>query len=249
MQQAAINAFMKSQDSTHTGGWMMNVIEKKITLVEETYKLFGIDKEKFDKTFDGILKCIHPDDVPLIQAFMKMLLNTEKPEYYEFEHRVILQDGETRILKEILKTNFDKDGKLNIISGTASDVTERRLYEKALRESEQRYKSIFECSLAMLIIVDNHRKITGFNPEAYKKFGYTPEEIINKDISILYQSPEDELLVHQSLQVDGHFMGKVANVRKNGETFVVQLSAAILYDAEGNKIGTVGSSLEVEESA
>ncbi len=133
-----------------------------------------------------------------------------------------------------------------MINGTASDVTERRLAQKALKESEERYRGIFECSLAMLITVDNNRKITGFNPEAYKKFGYTPEEIINKDISLLYKDPEDGKKVSQGLMESGNFVGRVINVRKNGETFEAQLSASILYDTEGKKIGTVGSSLEIK---
>jgi PAS domain S-box-containing protein len=96
--------------------------------------------------------------------------------------------------------------------------------------------------------VDNDRKITEFNPEAYKKYGYTPEEIINKDDSILYPNSEDVMRVSEALNEKGKFVGKVTSVRKNGETFVAQLSASILLDADGNKIGAVGSSLEVQDT-
>ena len=97
----------------------------------------------------------------------------------------------------------------------------------------------------MLITVDNDRKITGFNPEAYKKFGYAPDEIINKDISVLYDNTDDELKVSQALNKEGKFYGKVKNIRKNGEVFTVQLSASRLYDGDGKQVGTVGSSLEL----
>ncbi len=233
------------QKAAHTGGWMINLTDNKITLVEETYRLFGLDKKTYDRSFKGLLKIVHPDDVKPLLNFGKELLETKKPDYFEIEHRIIRSDGKVRNFQEIFRTNFDDDGKLYMISGTASDITESQKAERALIESEERYKSIFNCSLAMLITVDNNRKITGFNPAAYKKFGYTPAEILKKDISILYINNEDEQAVSQSLAEKGKFVGRVTNVRKNGETFEAQLSASILYDADGNKVGTVGSSLEL----
>ncbi len=232
--------------ATQTGGWMINLLEEKITFVDETYRILGIDKQKFNKTFKNIMTLIHPDDRKPILNFVKKLLKTKASDFFELEHRIITPEGNTRLIKEIIRTSFNPDGTLYIMNGTASDITERKSAEKALKESEERYRSIFECSLAMLVTVDNNRRITGFNPEAYKKFGYSPNEIINKDVSVLYKNPEDELAVSQALSEKGKFVGRVTNVLKNGKTFSAQLTASILYDAEGNKVGTVGSSLEIQ---
>ncbi|MBW1893842.1 MAG: PAS domain-containing protein [Deltaproteobacteria bacterium] len=246
MQHKSKNDFFKARKANLTGGWMVNVAENKLTLGEKIYQIFGVDKNKLDKSYNGILRLIHPEDVRLVTDFSQQVLNAGEPDYYRIEHRIIRPNGEVRILNEILKTGFDENDQLSTINGTLSDVTEKRLNEKKLIKSEERYRSIFECSLAMLITVDNDRKITGFNPEAYKKFGYTPDEIINKDISVLYENPDDELKVSQALTEKGKFYGKVKNIRKNGEVFAVQLSASKLYDGDGNQIGTVGSSLELK---
>ncbi len=248
MAQGTEFEFSGKQKATLTGGWMINLIEGKVTFVDRTYQIFGIDKESFDKTFKSVLKLIHPDDLKPIIDFSKKLLKKKKPDNFEIEHRIIRPDGQVCILKETIHTNFDKDGNLYMVNGTASDVTNKRLSKKALKESEERYRSIFECSQAIIIIVDNDRKITEFNPEAYKKFGYTAEEIINKDISIIYSNSDDAQRVSKALNEKGKFVGKVTSVRKNGETFVAQLSASILLDADGNPIGAVGSSLEVQDT-
>lgn len=245
MPQQINRGDIEVQKTSHTGGWMINLLDKKITLVEETYRLFGLNKKTYKKNFRGILKVIHPDDVKPLLDFVRDLLKTKKPDYFEVEHRVIRPGGKIRYFQEIFRTNFDDDGNLYMISGTASDITETRQAEKALLESEERYKCIFNCSLAMLITVDNNRKITGFNPAAYRMFGYMPSEVLKKDAGMLYKNPDDAEKVNKGLEKDGWFIGKVTNVRKNGETFTAQLSASILYDADGKKVGAVGSSLEI----
>lgn len=229
-----------------TGGWMINMSEDKITLGENLYQIIGINKTKLDKTYKGILRLIHPEDVKLVADFAKQILNANEPDYYRIEHRIIRPDGDVRILNEILRTSFDENGQLSMINGTLSDVTEKRLNEKKLKKSEERYRSIFECSLAMLITVDNDRRITGFNPEAYSKFGYTADEIIGQDIRILYADADEEANVSRALNEKGKFYGKVKNIRKNGDVFIAQLSASRLYDGEGHQVGTVGSSLELK---
>ncbi len=237
--------FLKTHQTKLIGGWIINVQEDIVLLGDTTAQIFGVDKDTFDKSFATILKMIHPDDVDRVKHLIKALSQTTEPDYYRLEHRIRKKFGETRILSQIMRTSFDDNGHLQVINGTVSDVTEQRLAEKALKESEARYRSIFECSLAMLITVDNDRKITGFNPAAYKRFGYSPEEMINQPISIIYDDPKDEKRVGLALKKKGRFYGRIKNRKKDGEVFTVMLSAAYLFDGEGNKVGTVGSSLKL----
>ncbi|MEW6076951.1 MAG: PAS domain-containing protein [Thermodesulfobacteriota bacterium] len=237
--------FLKTHRTKLIGSWILNVPENKVFLGDTTAQILEVDKETFDNSFDSILKMIHRDDFERVQNFMREVLKTREPDYYRLEHRIRKKFGEVRILSQIMRTSFDDQGRLTVINGTVSDVTDQRLAEKALKESEERYRSIFECSLAMLITVDNNRKITGFNPAAYKKLGYPPEEMLHQPISIIYADPEDEKKVSQALKKDGKFYGRIKNKKKTGEVFTVLLSAAILYDGEGNKVGTVGSSLKL----
>lgn len=237
--------FLKSHQTNLIGGWIINVQEDKVLLGDTTAQIFGIDKDKFDKSFASILKMVHPDDLDRVKKIVKALNQTTEPEYYRLEHRIRKKFKEVRILSQIMRTSFDEKGRLQVINGTVSDVTEQRLAEKALQESEARFRSIFDCSLAMLITVDNNRKITGFNPAAYRKLGYSPEEMRNQPISIIYDDPKDEKRVGAALKKKGKFYGRIKNRKKDGEVFTVLLSAAYLYDGEGKKVGTVGSSLKL----
>jgi hypothetical protein len=51
-----------SKKSGLTAGWMIDLMEEKVMLAEEAYRIIGIDKKDFDKTFKGIMTYVHPDD-------------------------------------------------------------------------------------------------------------------------------------------------------------------------------------------
>ena len=237
--------FLKTHQTSLIGSWIINVSENKVFLGDTAVSIFGVDKETFDNSLPSLLKMIHRDDVDRVTTFIEEVAQTTAPDYYRLEHRIRKKFGEIRILSQIMRTSFDDHGRLNVINGTVSDVTEQRLAEKALKESEERYRSIFECSLAMIITVDNNRRITGVNPAACKQLGYTAAEICNQSISIIYADPADEANVSLALKKRGRFFGRIKNKKQNGDVITTLLYAAILYDGEGKRVGTVGSSLKL----
>lgn len=119
--------------------------------------------------------------------------------------------------------------------------------EKKLRAAHEYAENLINCSIDMIIAVDTSRKIMEFNPAAEKIFGYSKEEILGKDIDILYDKPTQGLIMNKKVGRDGAFSGEVINRKKNGETFVAYLSASKLKDAAGNEIGTMGISRDITE--
>ena len=59
------------------------------------------------------------------------------------------------------------------------DVTERKRVEAALQESEERFRTLFECSVDTLIIHDEEGRILDCNSEACRTLGYTREELLS----------------------------------------------------------------------
>jgi signal transduction histidine kinase len=81
-----------------------------------------------------LAECIHPDDAaPLHEAFTKAM---QSGSIYELEHRIVLPDGSVRWVYERARPYFDENGDLLRYVGTTQDITERKLAEQALRESE-----------------------------------------------------------------------------------------------------------------
>lgn len=100
-------------------------------------------------------------------------------------------------------------------------------------------------SLECICSSDANGNIFEFNPAAEKVFGYSKEEVVSKGIGILYASEKELQRISETLEKRGRYIGEVVNKRKNGEIFVSFLSANIIFDAEGNQIGTMGISHDI----
>jgi PAS domain S-box-containing protein len=72
---------------------------------------------------------------------------------------------------------------------TARDVTERKMAEVALRESEERYRTIFDTAADTIVLIDRTSTILAINAAAERTFGYRPEELVGKPLSVL-QPPQ-----------------------------------------------------------
>jgi two-component system sensor histidine kinase/response regulator len=74
----------------------------------------------------------------------------------------------------------DDDGRLTGFIEIASDITERKLSEESLRESEERKSAILELALDCIITMDHDGRILEFNPAAEQTFGYARSHIVGK---------------------------------------------------------------------
>lgn len=123
----------------------------------------------------------------------------------------------------------------------------RRKVEEELREAQEYAQAIIHSSLDMIIAVDRDRRIIEFNEAAQRTFGYRREEVLGKNVEILYRHPQNGLEVYESIKEAGQFTGEIANKRKNGESFPSFLCASVLRDAMGGFIGFMGISRDITE--
>jgi len=70
------------------------------------------------------------------------------------------------------------------------DITERKEAEKKLRESEERYRCIFENSAVGIMLTDERERIISWNKYTETLLGYSRDELYNKPVSMLYPPEE-----------------------------------------------------------
>ena len=125
-----------------------------------------------------IAELSHPDEVPEDKELNERLLSGEL-DRYQREKRYIRKDGETIWAKPTVSAVRDVEGEPLFLVGVVEDVTERKQTEDALRESEERFRQLFEHSVDLLFVHDEEGRIFECNTEACRALGYTREELRN----------------------------------------------------------------------
>ncbi len=127
------------------------------------------------------------------------------------------------------------------------EIAERKIIERELSKSKEYANNIIESSLNMIIATDKNRRIVEFNKAACETFGYSKEEVVGKKVGFLYASQNESRRIFKAVKACDMYRGEIENIRKNGERFTSFLTATIMYDTDGNMIGTVGNSQDITE--
>lgn len=153
------------------------------TMTELYGRGFLADTDKPDAEWRE--KYIHPHEHIAVDKAISEALN--KRSAFEYEHRVLKADGGTGWIYTRAVPLFDENGDISEWFGTASDITNRKQQEEALRESEKKYQEIIEYAPAGIFEVDFLKKrFLSVNDVACRYSGYSREEL-------LAMNPEDFL--------------------------------------------------------
>jgi len=120
-----------------------------------------------------------------------------------------------------------------------NDITERKLAEKSLWESRERYRSFIENSRDAIFVVTPEARYIEANPAACEMTGYNRDEILQMGIQdLLYQEYEETgITMFDTLVKLGTVLGKITMKAKDGSCIFAEINATVLPD--GNYLGTV----------
>lgn len=119
---------------------------------------------------------------------------------------------------------------------------ERRRSDKLLRESEERFRRIFETFEDLYYQTDTAGIITLLSPSVFKLSGWTEQELLGKSSSMLYVNPSDREVLLKKLLISGSIHGYELRLKKrDGAVIWVTLSATLLRNVEGTITGVAGA--------
>lgn len=120
----------RAEALAHVGSWEWDIHKDILVWSDELYRIFGVERGKFDTTYKSYLELIHPDDRHRVDLIIRKALHHTTP--IDFQHRVIRADGE-RVLRCQGYFLLDSRGQPAVLLGTAQDITELRATEEKLR--------------------------------------------------------------------------------------------------------------------
>ena len=167
----------------------------------------------------------------------------------DFEHETFRKDGSRIWLSVNARAVRDEAGQILYYEGTAQNITARKEAERALRESEERYRELFENSKDALYVHDMNGAYTSVNRAAERLSGYAREELIGQQFVALL-SPESEALVRGLLQrklEDANETTYEAEIiTKEGRPIPVEISSRLIF-ANGVAVGVQGCVRDISE--
>ncbi len=160
------------------GFWEWDIIEENLFWSDELHRIFGIDKEKFDASYETFLKIVHKEDRKTVNSIVEKAL--EERGTYHTEHRIVLPDGSIRYIQEQGEVQIDKNGEPVRMVGMAIDITANKESESKIKLSEEKYRNLVENIPVVTWISDGKGKTSYISPNVKNIFGYSDDEIVGK---------------------------------------------------------------------
>ncbi len=169
----------------------------------------------------------------------------EKGEVLDYEIRLKGANNEMYYASDNAHLMLDEDGKMIGIEGTLRDLTERKKAEEQLNLMAHALKSINEC----ISITDTSDRILFVNEAFEQTYGYSAQELIGKNISIVRSARNDQKLVDQILDLtnESGWKGELLNKRKDGTEFLISLSTTVVENDKGEILGLVGVASDITD--
>ncbi|MET0042068.1 MAG: PAS domain S-box protein, partial [Candidatus Thiodiazotropha sp. 6PLUC3] len=192
--------------------------------------LFEVSPDEFYSTPKKIQELIHPAWQDYFVEQWGKLLAGDMPRTYEYQ--IVTPSGKTKWISQrnvLIRDEYDKP---EAMEGIATDITDSKNSEIALRRSEEKFRALFEQAGGYCMILDPNTSdgipvITEANEAAWLIHGYTREEFIGRPVADLDDEEGKQLVRSRTDEImSGHpFYIENEHVRKDGSKFSVAVNA------------------------
>ena len=212
---------------------------------ESIREIYRVNPEEVCDDASKVMANIHPDDLAAVISSVRDSANDLSP--WQHEHRVRFGDGTIRSLYGNAIPEREADGSV-LWHGFISDITGRKLAENALKESEAKFRTLFQTSPSGIMVLDENGFILEANGVISKTTLYSYEELIGSHVMKLAR-PGSPGQVTENIRriLAGEIMEQEAvNIRKDGSSCIFMLRETGITLPDGRR-GILSVSNDITE--
>lgn len=173
----------EAQRLAHVGTWEWDLVSDSLLCSEELFHILEIDPRRYSIRYQDFLDLLHPEDVDRVRG--AHLKSISYHTTYQIDHRLRFADGRVKHVYQQGETFGDAEGQPIRSIGTLQDITERKLAETALRESEAKYRTLVDLLPYGVQENDITGRIRFANPALERFQGYPPSDLVGRYIQDL----------------------------------------------------------------
>jgi PAS domain S-box-containing protein len=209
-------------------------------------KVWGRSCESLYHDACSWFECIHPEDRDRISAALARKMETGT---FDAEYRILRPDGALRWIWSRTFPIYNAKGQIYRVAGTAVDITDRKVAEEKIRESENKYRTVVETLQEGIWVIDKENNTTFVNPRMAEMLGYTVEEMQGKPL-FAFMDEQGVAIARQNVERRKQKIQERHEfefIRKDGRRVLVSLETGPILDAQGNYVGAIAGVTDITE--
>jgi PAS domain S-box-containing protein len=176
--RASESRLMRAQRIAKIGSWEWIPETEKLRWSPEGLRIFGYDDGITDRPLHEWRDRVHPDDLAAVVATLDTHRGKGVP--FEFTYRIVLPDGEVRVIHEHIEPVLDAGGREIGEPGTVQDITEWDQAQRTLRETQDRFRSFMEHAPVGMFLKDMEGRVVLVNRQAASAVDRSTEDLIGR---------------------------------------------------------------------
>jgi PAS domain S-box-containing protein len=229
------------------GGWEFDVKTMTQQWTEETFSILEMDTSIGEPIVPEGIAFIDPEFRPMAEQAIQRSIELGEP--YDQEWIVTTAKGNKRWVHAVAKANI-VDGKVVSIYGSFQDITERKNIEKELKESEEKYRGIFENMQDVYYEVNLNGLITEVSPSIINmtKGVLTRKEAIGKSMYGFYADVKDREKLLEVLKEKGSISDYEVRLKNNdGSNIFCSITSKILFGDNNEPLKIIGTMRDISD--
>lgn len=238
---------LATQRIARIGTWRLDLSTGQVVWTEELYKMYGFDPKSPPPPYTEHMKLFTPESWGRLSKALDLTRSIGIP--YELELETITSDGKNGWMW--VRGEAKKDASGNIVSlwGAAQDISEQKLIEHRLKQSEERFQLLFEQAPLGYLALDADGRFIAVNQKWLDTFGYSKEEVIGSWLGN-FLCPEYIDAFRQRFErfkEQGLVQSEVEMLHKDGHRLLIAFEGKIAYDTNGTFVQTHGIMQDITE--